>query len=168
MRWLKSTSTYLSACTNCILLAFKMLNQIEETQTVTNVERIHQIKANSKRTSESWRAVLKRSNQLALLKCLQLLEELQRRQVRVWYLFRTVWKHTKVWVLNARTLCSCSPNSTPPSTSSLMTPTWVRKKAVDELTSTLNLAQWSLSVISRGSYHRRVYCVAEGGLYFRG
>ena len=64
------------------LLAFKMLNQIEETQTVTNVERIHQIKtefeANLRIMARRVKAVEDptRSAQMS-----QLLEELQRRQV---------------------------------------------------------------------------------------
>ena len=130
------------------LLAFKMLNQIEETQTVTNVERIHQIKtefeANLRIMARRVKAVEDptRSAQMS-----QLLEELQRRQV-VFDISLEQYENTqKSEFLMQNTLQLFSELYTTVNQlvddSNLST-----KKAVDELTSTLNLAQWSLSVIS--------------------
>ncbi|PMH03538.1 TMAO reductase system sensor histidine kinase/response regulator TorS [Vibrio lentus] len=130
------------------LLAFKMLNQIEETQTVTNVERIHQIKtefeANLRIMARRVKAVEDptRSAQMS-----QLLEELQRRQV-VFDISLEQYENTqKSEFLMQNTLQLFSELNTTVNQlvddSNLST-----KKAVDELTSTLNLAQWSLSVIS--------------------
>lgn len=130
------------------LLAFKMLNQIEETQTVTNVERIHQIQtefeANLRIMARRVKAVEDptRSAQMS-----QLLDELQRRKV-VFDISLEQYENTqKSEFLMQNTLQLFSELNTTVNQlvddSNLST-----KKAVDELTSTLNLAQWSLSVIS--------------------
>jgi two-component system sensor histidine kinase TorS len=130
------------------LLAFKMLNQIEETQTVTNVERIHQIQSefesNLRIMARRVKAVEDptRSAQMS-----QLLEELRKRQV-VFDISLEQYENTKKSeFLMQNTLELFSQLNTTVNQlvddSNLST-----KKAVDELTSTLNLAQWSLSVIS--------------------
>ncbi|CAH6902836.1 Sensor protein torS [Vibrio chagasii] len=130
------------------LLAFKMLNQIEETQTVTNVERIHQIQtefeANHRIMVRRVKAVEDptRSEQMS-----QLLHELQKRQV-VFDISLEQYENTKKSeLLMQNTLKLFSELNTTVNQliddSNLST-----KKAVDELTSTLSLAQWSLSVIS--------------------
>ncbi|MFA0113073.1 TMAO reductase system sensor histidine kinase/response regulator TorS [Vibrio sp. 10N.261.46.E11] len=130
------------------LLAYKMLNQIEETQTVTNVERIHQIQSefesNLKIMARRVKAVEDptRSAQMS-----QLLEELRKRQV-VFDISLEQYENTKKSeFLMQNTLELFSQLNTTVNQlvddSNLST-----KKAVDELTSTLNLAQWSLSVIS--------------------
>ncbi|MCG9600248.1 TMAO reductase system sensor histidine kinase/response regulator TorS [Vibrio sp. Isolate31] len=130
------------------LLAFKMLNQIEETQTVTNVERIHQIQtefeSNLRIMVRRVKAVEDptRSEQMSLL-----LEELQKRQV-VFDISLEQYENTKKSeLLMQNTLKLFSQLNTTVNQliddSNLST-----KKAVDELTSTLSLAQWSLSVIS--------------------
>ncbi|WP_394140630.1 TMAO reductase system sensor histidine kinase/response regulator TorS [Vibrio chagasii] len=130
------------------LLAFKMLNQIEETQTVTNVERIHQIQtefeSNLRIMVRRVKAVEDptRSEQMS-----QLLEELQKRQV-VFDISLEQYENTKKSeLLMQNTLKLFSQLNTTVNQliddSNLST-----KKAVDELTSTLSLAQWSLSVIS--------------------
>ena len=130
------------------LLAFKMLNQIEETQTVTNVERIHQIKtefeANLRIMARRVKAVEDptRSAQMS-----QLLEELRKRQV-VFDISLEQYENTKKSeFLMQNTLELFSQLNT---TVNQLVDDSNRstKKAVDELTSTLNLAQWSLSVIS--------------------
>ena len=130
------------------LLAFKMLNQIEETQTVTNVERIHQIQSefesNLRIMARRVKAVEDptRSAQMS-----QLLEELRKRQV-VFDISLEQYENTKKSeFLMQNTLELFSQLNTTVNQlvddSNLST-----KEAVDELTSTLNLAQWSLSVIS--------------------
>ena len=130
------------------LLAFKMLNQIEETQTVTNVERIHQIQtefeSNLRIMVRRVKAVEDptRSAQMS-----QLLEELRKRQV-VFDISLEQYENTKKSeFLMQNTLQLFSQLNTTVNQliddSNLST-----KKAVDELTSTLSLAQWSLSVIS--------------------
>ena len=130
------------------LLAYKMLNQIEETQTVTNVERIHQIQSefesNLRIMARRVKAVEDptRSAQMS-----QLLEELRKRQV-VFDISLEQYENTKKSeFLMQNTLELFSQLNTTVNQliddSNLST-----KKAVDELTSTLNLAQWSLSVIS--------------------
>lgn len=130
------------------LLAFKMLNQIEETQTVTNVERIHQIQtefeSNLRIMVRRVKAVEDptRSAQMS-----QLLEELRKRQV-VFDISLEQYDNTKKSeFLMQNTLQLFSQLNTTVNQliddSNLST-----KKAVDELTSTLSLAQWSLSVIS--------------------
>ncbi|MEZ9764008.1 TMAO reductase system sensor histidine kinase/response regulator TorS [Vibrio splendidus] len=130
------------------LLAFKMLNQIEETQTVTNVERIHQIQSEFESNLRIMVRRVKavedptRSAQMS-----QLLEELRKRQV-VFDISLEQYENTKKSeFLMQNTLELFSQLNTTVNQlvddSNLST-----KKAVDELTSTLNLAQWSLSVIS--------------------
>lgn len=130
------------------LLAFKILNQIEETQTVTNVERIHQIQsefeANLKIMDRRVKAVEDptRSEQMSLL-----LDELRKRQV-VFDISLEQYENTKKSeFLMQNTLQLFSKLNTTVNQlvddSNLST-----KKAVDELTSTLSVAQWSLSVIS--------------------
>ncbi|MEZ9680477.1 TMAO reductase system sensor histidine kinase/response regulator TorS [Vibrio splendidus] len=130
------------------LLAFKMLNQIEETQTVTNVERIHQIQSefesNLRIMARRVKAVEDptRSAQMS-----QLLEELRKRQV-VFDISLEQYENTKKSeFLMQNTLELFSQLNT---TVNQLVDDSNRstKKAVDELTSTLNLAQWSLSVIS--------------------
>ncbi|WP_210442538.1 TMAO reductase system sensor histidine kinase/response regulator TorS [Vibrio crassostreae] len=130
------------------LLAFKMLNQIEETQTVTNVERIHQIQSefdsNLRIMARRVKAVEDptRSAQMS-----QLLEELRKRQV-VFEISLEQYENTKKSeFLMQNTLELFSQLNT---TVNQLVDDSNRstKKAVDELTSTLNLAQWSLSVIS--------------------
>ncbi|MEZ9353472.1 TMAO reductase system sensor histidine kinase/response regulator TorS [Vibrio splendidus] len=130
------------------LLAFKMLNQIEETQTVTNVERIHQIQSefesNLRIMARRVKAVEDptRSAQMS-----QLLEELKKRQV-VFDISLEQYENTKKSeFLMQNTLELFSQLNT---TVNQLVDDSNRstKKAVDELTSTLNLAQWSLSVIS--------------------
>ncbi|WP_373960396.1 TMAO reductase system sensor histidine kinase/response regulator TorS [Vibrio gigantis] len=130
------------------LLAFKMLNQIEETQTLTNVERIHQIQSefesNLRIMARRVKAVEDptRSAQMS-----QLLEELRKRQV-VFDISLEQYENTKKSeFLMQKTLELFSQLNT---TVNQLVDDSNRstKKAVDELTSTLNLAQWSLSVIS--------------------
>ncbi|WP_052880062.1 TMAO reductase system sensor histidine kinase/response regulator TorS [Vibrio coralliirubri] len=130
------------------LLAFKMLNQIEETQTVTNVERIHQIQSefesNLRIMARRVKAVEDptRSAQMS-----QLLEELRKRQV-VFDISLEQYENTKKSeFLMQNTLELFSQLNT---TVNQLVDDSNRstKEAVDELTSTLNLAQWSLSVIS--------------------
>ena len=130
------------------LLAFKMLNQIEETQTVTNVERIHQIQSefesNLRIMARRVKAVEDptRSAQMS-----QLLEELRKRQV-VFDISLEQYENTKKSeFLMQNTLELFSQLNT---TVNQLVDDSNRstKKAVDELTSTLNLSQWSLSVIS--------------------
>ncbi|ULN67007.1 TMAO reductase system sensor histidine kinase/response regulator TorS [Vibrio gigantis] len=130
------------------LLAFKMLNQIEETQTLTNVERIHQIQSefesNLRIMARRVKAVEDptRSAQMSLL-----LEELRKRQV-VFDISLEQYENTKKSeFLMQKTLELFSQLNT---TVNQLVDDSNRstKKAVDELTSTLNLAQWSLSVIS--------------------
>ncbi|MEZ8310013.1 TMAO reductase system sensor histidine kinase/response regulator TorS [Vibrio splendidus] len=130
------------------LLAFKMLNQIEETQIVTNVERIHQIQSefesNLRIMARRVKAVEDptRSAQMS-----QLLEELRKRQV-VFDISLEQYENTKKSeFLMQNTLELFSQLNT---TVNQLVDDSNRstKKAVDELTSTLNLAQWSLSVIS--------------------
>ena len=130
------------------LLAFKMLNQIEETQTVTNVERIHQIQSefesNLRIMARRVKAVEDptRSAQMS-----QLLEELRKRQV-VFDISLEQYENTKKSeFLMQNTLELFSQLNT---TVNQLVDDSNRstKKAVDELTTTLNLAQWSLSVIS--------------------
>ncbi|PTO77105.1 TMAO reductase system sensor histidine kinase/response regulator TorS [Vibrio splendidus] len=130
------------------LLAFKMLNQIEETQTVTNVERIHQIQSefesNLRIMARRVKAVEDptRSAQMS-----QLLEELRKRQV-VFDISLEQYENTKkseFLMQNTLELFSLLNTTVNQLVDDSNRST---KKAVDELTSTLNLAQWSLSVIS--------------------
>ncbi|NAZ54140.1 TMAO reductase system sensor histidine kinase/response regulator TorS [Vibrio toranzoniae] len=130
------------------LLAFKMLNQIEETQTVTNVERIHQIKAefesNLRVMARRVKAVEDptRSAQMA-----QLLDELQRRQVVFDIALERYENNKQSELLMQNTLQLFAQLNT--TVNQLIDDSnRSTKKAVDELTSTLSLAQWSLSVIS--------------------
>ncbi len=130
------------------LLAFKMLNQIEEAQTVTNFERIHQIQtefeSNLRIMVRRVKAVEDptRSEQMS-----QLLHELQKRQVVFDISLEQYENNKKSELLMQNTLKLFSQLNTTVNQliddSNLGT-----KKAVDELTSTLSLAQWSLSVIS--------------------
>lgn len=130
------------------LLAFKMLNQIEETQTVTNVERIHQIKAefesNLRVMARRVKAVEDptRSAQMA-----QLLDELKRRQVVFDIALERYENNKQSELLMQNTLQLFSQLNT--TVNQLIDDSnRSTKKAVDELTSTLSLAQWSLSAIS--------------------
>ncbi|KWT99356.1 TMAO reductase system sensor TorS [Vibrio toranzoniae] len=130
------------------LLAFKMLNQIEETQTVTNIERIHQIKAefesNLRVMARRVKAVEDptRSAQMA-----QLLDELQRRQVVFDIALERYENNKQSELLMQNTLQLFAQLNT--TVNQLIDDSnRSTKKAVDELTSTLSLAQWSLSVIS--------------------
>ena len=130
------------------LLAFKMLNQIEETQTVTNVERIHQIQAefesNLKIMMRRVRAVEDptRSAQMS-----ELLIKLEKRQIVFSILLEQYENTQQSEFLMRNTLELFSQLNTTVNKlvddSNLST-----TKAVEELTTTLNYAQWSLSLIS--------------------
>ncbi|MCG9630405.1 TMAO reductase system sensor histidine kinase/response regulator TorS [Vibrio sp. Isolate30] len=130
------------------LLAFKMLNQIEETPTVTDVDRINQIQSefesNLKIMARRVKAVEDptRSEQMS-----QLLEELRRRQVVFEIALEKSENAKKSEFLMQKTLELFSQLNTTVTVlvddSNAST-----KEAVDELTTTLNYAQWTLSVIS--------------------
>ncbi|GMM88861.1 TMAO reductase system sensor histidine kinase/response regulator TorS [Vibrio fortis] len=130
------------------LLAFKMLNQIEETPTVTNVDRIHQIQtefeSNLKIMARRVKAVEDptRSEQMS-----QLLDELRRRQVVFEIALEKSENAKKSEFLMQKTLELFSQLNT---TVNVLVDDSNRstKEAVDELTTTLNYAQWTLSVIS--------------------
>lgn len=130
------------------LLAFKMLNQIEETPTVTDADRINQIQSefesNLKIMARRVKAVEDptRSEQMS-----QLLEELRRRQVVFEIALEKSENAKKSEFLMQKTLELFSQLNTTVTVlvddSNAST-----KEAVDELTTTLNYAQWTLSVIS--------------------
>lgn len=130
------------------LLAFKMLNQIEETPTVTDVDRIHQIQtefeSNLKIMARRVKAVEDptRSEQMS-----QLLDELRRRQVVFEIALEKSENAKKSEFLMQKTLELFSQLNT---TVNVLVDDSNRstKEAVDELTTTLNYAQWTLSVIS--------------------
>ena len=130
------------------LLAFRMLNQIEETQTVTDVDRIHQIQtefeSNLKIMARRVKAVEDptRSEQMS-----QLLDELRRRQVVFDIALEKSENAKKSEFLMQKTLELFSQLNT---TVNVLVDDSNRstKEAVDELTTTLNYAQWTLSVIS--------------------
>ena len=130
------------------LLAFKMLNQIEETPTVTDVDRIHQIQtefeANLKIMARRVKAVEDptRSEQMS-----QLLDELRSRQVAFDIALEKEENAKKSEDLMQNTLALFSQLN---NTVNVLVDDSNRstKEAVDELTTTLNYAQWTLSVIS--------------------
>ncbi|MBW3695698.1 TMAO reductase system sensor histidine kinase/response regulator TorS [Vibrio sp. T187] len=130
------------------LLAFRMLNQIEETQTVTNVERIYQIQSDFESNLTIMKRRVKavedptRSQQMA-----DLLTELGKRKVVFDILLRQYENEQQSEYLMRNTLELFAQLNATVNTlvddSNLST-----TEAVEELTTTLNYAQWSLSIIS--------------------
>ncbi|NOH47386.1 TMAO reductase system sensor histidine kinase/response regulator TorS [Vibrio rotiferianus] len=130
------------------LLAFKMLNQIEEARTLTNMDRIQQVQhAFEDNLKIMKRRVLAvedptRSKQMA-----QLLTELGKRQVVFTILMQQYENNDQSQQLMHKTLELFSElNST---VNKLVDDSnQTTTVAVDQLTSTLKFAQWSLTVIS--------------------
>ncbi|MGF1754466.1 TMAO reductase system sensor histidine kinase/response regulator TorS, partial [Vibrio makurazakiensis] len=130
------------------LLAFQMLNQIEEFQTVVNIDRIDQIKTEFESNLRIMQRRVKavedptRSQQMSYL-----LEELSKRKVVFDVLFKRYENQQQSELLMRNTLSLFTALNTTVNRlvddSNLST-----TKAVDELTTTLNYAQWTLSVIS--------------------
>jgi two-component system sensor histidine kinase TorS len=130
------------------LLAFKMLNQIEEARTLTNVDRIQQIQTEFEDNLKIMkRRVLAvedptRSEQMG-----QLLKELGKRQVVFTILLQQYENNEQSQELMQGTLQLFSElNGT---VNKLVDDSnQTTRVAVDELTNTLKFAQWSLTVIS--------------------
>lgn len=130
------------------LLAFRMLNQIEETQTVTNVERIHQIQSEFESNLRIMKRRVKavedptRSEQMSVL-----LSSLGKRQVVFDILLKKYENEQQSDYLMQNTLELFAQLNTTVNTlvddSNAST-----TEAVEELTTTLQYAQWSLSIIS--------------------
>ncbi|WP_394252305.1 TMAO reductase system sensor histidine kinase/response regulator TorS [Vibrio profundi] len=130
------------------LLAFRMLNQIEETQTVTNVERIHQIQSEFESNLKIMKRRVKavedptRSEQMSVL-----LSSLGQRQVVFDILLKKYENEQQSDYLMQNTLELFAQLNTTVNTlvddSNAST-----TEAVEELTTTLQYAQWSLSIIS--------------------
>ncbi|WP_299693649.1 TMAO reductase system sensor histidine kinase/response regulator TorS [uncultured Vibrio sp.] len=130
------------------LLAFKIQNLIEETQTVTNLERIHQIQSEFEESLKIMdRRVKVVEDPTRLEQMLLLLDELDKRQAVFNLSIEQYENVKKSELLMQNTLQLFTQLNTTVNQlvddSNLST-----KQAVDELTSTLKLAQWSLSVIS--------------------
>ncbi|ELB2035301.1 TMAO reductase system sensor histidine kinase/response regulator TorS [Vibrio parahaemolyticus] len=130
------------------LLAFKMLNQIEEARTLTNVDRIQQIQTAFENNLKIMkRRVLAVEDPTRSKQMSQLLTELGKRQVVFTILLQQYENNEQSQQLMQKTLELFSElNSTVNKLvdDSNKTTTF----AVDQLTNTLKFAQWSLTVIS--------------------
>ncbi|PFG57983.1 two-component system sensor histidine kinase TorS [Vibrio sp. ES.051] len=130
------------------LLAFKMLNQIEEARTLTNIERIQQVQTDFESNLKIMkRRVLAVEDPTRSKQMSQLLTELGKRQVVFTILMQQYENNEQSQLLMQKTLELFSGlNGTVNKLvdNSNKTTTF----AVDQLTSTLKFAQWSLTVIS--------------------
>lgn len=130
------------------LLAFKMLNQIEEARTLTNIERIQQVQSDFESNLKIMkRRVLAVEDPTRSKQMSQLLTELGKRQVVFTILMQQYENNEQSQQLMQKTLelfseLNGTVNKLVDDSNKTTT------VAVDELTSTLKFAQWSLTVIS--------------------
>ncbi|HHX8489023.1 TPA: TMAO reductase system sensor histidine kinase/response regulator TorS [Vibrio diabolicus] len=130
------------------LLAFKMLNQIEEARTLTNIERIQQVQSDFEGNLKIMkRRVLAVEDPTRSKQMSQLLTELGKRQVVFTILMQQYENNEQSQQLMQKTLelfseLNGTVNKLVDDSNKTTT------VAVDELTSTLKFAQWSLTVIS--------------------
>ncbi|MDF5490622.1 TMAO reductase system sensor histidine kinase/response regulator TorS, partial [Vibrio parahaemolyticus] len=130
------------------LLAFKMLNQIEEARTLTNIERIQQVQSDfDSNLKIMQRRVLAVEDPTRSKQMSQLLIELGKRQVVFSILMQQYENNEQSQQLMQKTLelfseLNGTVNKLVDDSNKTTT------VAVDQLTSTLKFAQWSLTVIS--------------------